>query len=416
MGDQGDIKRKVVLLIMLLSVVLLAINLIPRFLGDDDFLILPEDLEYRVEVEAEGIIVKEEQLYYSIHSGEIYRFAGEGERVRVGQEIADILVLEDTTELKSELSRIENMIDFYENLKPNSDGEDTKISSVTQILLDILIDGINNDDKISVQQTRESLGLQMNSMLQLNGYEIGAEITLDDLKNSRQELLGKISRHDRKISSRHSGIVSYDIDGWETHLSPDGLDSITLDDFQLEEYQGTQSSNPLGRPVLKVVDDYRWYLALSLEQDQVFEVGDYLNLTVMDDGSEVLTDRLPIIDIMDKNSDKIYILRSNRFLERVYDKRHVDIRITVTRMSSFRIPTKALTTNEGLQGVMVKEFYGVVNFRPVDVIHSDENLTYVSKGDSSGYIEVKDKSYRTISVYSEIVIRPDIVQVGDIIK
>lgn len=417
MGYQGDIKRKIILFIGFIALIIIALNVLPRLSGTVSKFILPEEYEYVVEVPAKGILARDEKLYYSETDGDIYKVVKEGERVRVGQAVADVLLLEDTTNLKDELSQIENMIDFYSELENDisnsqdaSDGLDFLVSNLHQQLSDEDYQGIND--------TRESIELQSSTIVNASEDIVDQNLSIEDLMDKREGLLSQIAKYDREIHSNHSGLVSYKIDGWESVLNANLLSDMSIETLKEVQKLGILDETTEKKPVFKIIDDYQWYLIMEIENgfETEFELKEVLSVNILLEEESFVTLELPVVMILEENREVFYVLEGTKFIEKLYDKRFVNINVITVNEETYRIPIESLTEMGDTVGVKVKEFYGVVTFRPVEVVASDEEYAFVSKGDNNGYIKSGDESVRTINMFSDVITDPDSVDVDEILN
>jgi hypothetical protein len=109
-------------------------------------------------------------------------------------------------------------------------------------------------------------------------------------------------------------------------------------------------------------------------------------------------------------------LKSNQFLEIVYNHRLLDLNIVIVKKDSYKIPLESVITINNQQGVFVRSFYDVVVFRPIILNAKDEKFAYIDIGDTDNRIEIKDKSYKTINEFSEIIKSPNLVEEGQILN
>jgi putative membrane fusion protein len=414
-GYQIDVKRKAILFLGFIFLILLSLNLLPRLFGENDIYVVPEDFEYEVRIPAQGIIARDEKLYYSSSDGDVFKVVKEGERVRVGQKVVDILLLEDTTDLKEELNHIDNMIQFYDDLNKNNDGEDAEDSNGIDLLVSKLYQQLAEEDYQGINATKESILLYNETVNSFSGDDEGAGLTTEELLARRDYLLSRISKYNKSIHSVYSGIVSYEIDGWEEDLAPDRLSELGSDIFDVVE----SGENFENGAVFKIIDDYQWHLLIDVSdgESSSFKVGDVHEIVVgTDDNDNLVEARMPIVDIVEDGSDKIYIFKGTNFINKIFNKRFVNVEIVDFREETLRIPVESIVEIDGAKGVKVKEFYGVVTFRPVEIIALDDRYAYVSKGDNNGYIEVGEESLRTISLFSEVIVKPDSVELGEILN
>ncbi|TJX65673.1 hypothetical protein E8P77_09655 [Soehngenia saccharolytica] len=214
-----------------------------------------------------------------------------------------------------------------------------------------------------------------------------------------------------EIYSNCSGFVSFDIDGYE-NIDINAIKS--MDDTDLNYLFGEQSSeNRIG---IKIIDSYIWYLIVDVD-DNFYE--NYINDDTVKIKTDNSVDRYIDTRLVAKSKTKnhnILILESSNFIQEFIDGRKLEISIIEIQEQAYKIPNSALTQKDGVVGVFIKEYYGVIGFRPIEIIDSNDAYVYASIGDENGNILIKDEYKKTIDEHSDIILDPDSVEYGSIIK
>jgi hypothetical protein len=335
--------------------------------------------------------------------------------VRVGQKVVDILLLEDTTDLKEELNQIENIIQFYDELHEDLKGENSLNGEGVDLLVSKLYQQLSDGDYKGVNDTKESIALYYDTLENFSGEFEGFDITTDELRNRRDHLLSRISQYNKSIYSLNSGLVSYKVDGLEDELVQGKLSDLDIGIFNKVETDNTNENGAL----FKIIDDYQWNLLVKIADETPvnYQVGDILEVIISSfENNNIVEIKMPVVEIIESNDEKFYNLRGTNFLEKIFDKRYVNVEIIDLKEDTFKIPVDAIVEVDGTTGVKVKEFYGVVTFRPVEIVAVDDRYAFVSKGDNNGYIDIGEETFRTISLFSEVIVKPDSVNVGEILN
>lgn len=417
MRCQGDFKRKIILFVGFIILILIALNLLPRFLAEDKLLVQPEEHEYLVKIPVKGILARNEELYYAESKGDIYKIAMEGERVRVGQSVVNVLTIQDTIDLKSELKEIENMISFYNDFQLTEGISFSNGKNIMETLIIRLQEEVFEEDYQNIFNTRQLIKMQMDSTSDFKEKSTNENNSLEGLIERRNLLLSQISIYDKGVITNHSGIVSYELDGWETYLDSSSFEQIKSDDFKEDNAVNTKTEED-NNFLFKIINGHQWHLLMYIDKDHnyIFEIGDLLDINIVDGNDLILSTKIPIINIYKKNSGFIYVLEASKYIESLYDKRKVDVEIIPFKENVFKIPIESIIEKDGEIGVLVKEYYGVITFRQVDVIAEDDRYAYVSKGNNNGEIKRGDNTVLTISIFSEVVTKPSGVKIGEILK
>ncbi len=408
---------KIITSVSLIILILLLVNFIPKFIRKDIVTSLPLDIEYKEKISLEGILIKNEKLYFSQTRGEVYGIIDEGKRVPVGSEVAQVISLKDMTFYKVELDNIENLL----SQMGLNDSQDSEKTSASKIIIDNLISqiqvDIQNKDYDDLRSLKEKLLLNSPKYGEksLEG-QIG-EVSLEDLKERKDEILKIISNYNERVFSKHSGLVSYKIDGFESLLSPSDLESLSDYIFD-SDFKTNKEGTNTSIPIFKLVDGHEYYIAIKtpLLNTPSLSEKEYLEIEIPGIEDTKNTLRLKIVKRDKRGSEEVLILKSNELLEKLYDKRLIDIDVVTFKEDSFKIPITSLIKKDKQDGVFIKSFYGVVVFRPIIINAKDSDYLYVNKGDRDNKIEIKGKTYRTINEYSEVITRPNLVKEGQIIN
>ena len=148
-----------------------------------------------------------------------------------------------------------------------------------------------------------------------------------------------------------------------------------------------------------------------------FNIGDNLEVLISSDEENSFLLHAPVVNIAEYEEGSIYFLKTNSLLEELYSLRQIEADVIKVKKNALKIPIDAIISREGIKGVLVKEFYGVVRFRPIIVVGEIDGYVYTELGDSYGYIELKDGvRKKTINIYTEILLEPSIYSEGEILE
>lgn len=398
---RGFATRKAIIASAVVVALLFMITTIPKVINRGPRTTLPVAEQYIERISSKGLIIRDEKVYENHYEGEVFRVAIEGERVRVGAEIANVLSGHDLTAQKNELMEIEKKIELLES------GTDWVVVDT----ISKLQSAVSTKDYETIHNLKGDMILQLDYLegAVVEGTTI-SEDYLDTLRQRKNYLQSIIDKNVKRIYSSHSGIVSFDLDGLE--------DTLTIFDLSAVDPEMFESSFHLKEPTaaFRIIDSYDWILGLLVNGTN-FEVGDSLEVILRSDEDNSFVLQAPIINISEKDGGTICFLKTNSLLEELYDFRHIEADIIKVKRNALKIPKEALTSKDGLKGVLVKEFYDVVRFRPIITVGEIDGYVYTELGDSYGYIELKDGIRRkTINIYTEILLDPDKYSEGEILE
>ena len=182
--------------------------------------------------------------------------------------------------------------------------------------------------------------------------------------------------------SQDAGILSFEIDGYEKLYIPREFENYTYDRLQIpEDYESPLAGGGLDRSLnkFKIINNLDWYLAIKIENPKVLdahEPGDRLYIKVEDIDRELAGN---IVAINKSNKKAVCVVRFNSYLMDYYRLRFPNVEIVLSRQDAYSIPAKSIFDNEGQKGVYIKEFNGIVKFKPVIILGQKGDITYVSR-------------------------------------
>ncbi|MGF6989063.1 hypothetical protein M2150_000301 [Lachnospiraceae bacterium PM6-15] len=193
-------------------------------------------------------------------------------------------------------------------------------------------------------------------------------------------------------NAAHEGIISYQIDGYET-LS---VEELTKDMIEKKEYQREelldQEQVKAANPVYKVITDDAWKVAILIDDDTAQELIDKKSVSVKF-AKDGVTD-VAGIQVFTQKEANIAILSFNKGMVRYYNERYVDLDLILANAEGLKIPVSAVTKksfyevpdeyltkggNSTATGVLVDNGSDNPTFVPVNIYAKDEEkeLSYI---------------------------------------
>ena len=266
----------------------------------------------------EGLILRDETVFYAPSAGYLNCFVREGEKVAVGStvytidengKITDLLqetLLENDTLTDENYAAIKNMIsDFTLNYS------DTNFNSVYDFKVDIdaaLLEYVN-----------------LNAINDIIGSMSSESLALFNM-----------------VKAEKSGIITYYVDGYEDKT----VDTLMAKDFDKETYTRTSyKSNDLiaaGSPVYKTVNSENWDILIPLSEDEVIKYAEDTRMKIMfvEDGITAVGD----FEIKYISGQAYGHISLEQYMVRYASERFVNIQIVEKQIEGLKIPKTALVT------------------------------------------------------------------------
>lgn len=411
-------KRKRQRIFLICFFALLLIRFVSMVLAKHARTTLPEEYALVKGKEVQGVLIMEETLYTTVENTKFKDKDLEGKRLPAGYKVADVSLLSDVSSLKEELKQVEEAIDVLSKSdKENEIVEKDKdeIKKDQKNLIDILKDGISSGDFSHVKDIKDALFKKGDKIEEISPTNTLLTQSLENLENKREDLLDEINKNNMTYSNTIAGMLSYKIDGYEKLYIPKEFENYTYEKLDIPDNIDKKDKEKFNG--FKIINNFEWYIALKIDdakEIKTYEVGDSINLEFLED-EEV--SRGTVVAVNSSKEKMVLVVKLTTNLDKYYEERFPKVSIIMLKQDVYKLPTKALVDKDGQMGVYIKEFSGIVRFRPLSIIESNKDYTYVDMGDARGYIEISGNKdpVRTITLYDEIFVNPINIKEGQIL-
>jgi len=376
---QGRIYNKIIMLVFLAAILL--------YLGYAVFSAFYSPLTTTTAIEYEagkgchttGFVARDETILTSPYSITVPSHS-EGERVGVGETVATGYQSADAQARQAEIETLSAQLQQLKYAYSYHTGSADAASLDAQILADLTAEGqyaVRRDMNSYAGLSSELKGL----ILRRNTGEadltaIQSQIT--DLQSQLDGLNHQADADTQVISSAASGCFSGTTDGYETVLTPDALDKLTVATFNSLAPK-TLPNGAFGR----LITDDTWYYVTVVPSAYLDDLkqGDRVNVTFSHDFYGTLS--MKITRIGDNESgQRVLVLSCGDYLSEATLLRGQTADIVFSSYSGLRVPKEALRIGkDGAPGVYVLESASA-KWKPVSILY-DNGESYVVKMDKS---------------------------------
>lgn len=347
-------------------------------------------------VSANAFISRNEVVYSAETSGTLYNYVPEGARVGKNMLISTVYRGTVNEELVRELNNIDvkieklkKRVEQNETFTKDNSSTENKIEKVKNDIITAALG--ENYSKIS--EYKSSINY-LSGGTQDNG---AAEIA--DLSAQKTRMEAQLSNEKTDIYSTISGVFSDNADGYESILTPEAILNYRVGDYAkitaAEVRQRVSNEVNAGEAVCKVADNHNWYVMTVLPAEKAQELKEKKTVLIRFDdlpGEEVSASVEYVSEEEADETNRVVILKSDRYLEGVYSMRSGAMDIIVNRYVGFEVPVYAVRTKDGKTGVM-KALGNSEIFCECDIVFSDEEngtvIVYPSK-EANKTLEVGD--------------------------
>jgi putative membrane fusion protein len=378
-------------------------------------------------IEANGIIIKDEEVFDSNVDGSLIYYHEDGDKVSKGLLVADINTDSNSAQIQSEIKELESAI------------EDKKKESSLNKQEDIQTSGTNNKEIPQSDLQTSILNNDIENMYNIIGQaDIGNSIKvqgtsnkydsydINQLETMKNSLSKSLSTNKVPYYSNKSGIITYKIDGLEDRYIYKNVLSLTPSSTAEIEYTETDSSKnsnvAKGDKLFKIIRNFDYYIAATVNNEyaKLFDENKYVKTRILAD--DVESEVWGYIKKINYGSEEsVLIIYFDDYFYKVYDKRYVDLQLITGSYDGLKIESKSIAEKDGIKGVYVKDASNIVKFFPVEILGEDSNDAIVYIGDyvserNRRIIKINENKYETIKIFDKIILEPDKVYEGQILR
>lgn len=380
---------------------------------------LPQEGEYSVSIVTQSLLLMNENVYDFNGNIELNPNIEEGKRISQGFDIGKSNLVQNISSLNEELEEINLAIELLSEKNQESDlftKDKENFESTQESLIEDIQKRINEKDYSAISVLRRQIVDTDEKLSDVSMDNTLLGISLENLQARRETVVSELNKKSLNHYSQESGLISFKIDGYESIYRPQEFENYTYDRIQISNNE-SEGEEDKSFNKYKIINNFKWYLAIKVDNIKdmpAYELNNIMYLKVENIDRELVG---KIIAINVTGNKAVFIVEFSSYLHEYYDLRFPKVEIIVKRQDSYLIPTKAIIDNNGEKGVYIKEFNGIVRFRPIEILDENGDVTLISRGDENRYINIdSDKSVRTISLYDEILLNPKNFIEGEILN
>ncbi|WP_069997597.1 HlyD family efflux transporter periplasmic adaptor subunit [Cellulosilyticum sp. I15G10I2] len=303
----------------------------------------------------EGIIIREEKVYYSEKEGMMKTIIAEGEKVKKNGEVCVLIndpslqqALEEKSKISHELYNAANKREKFSYYQDDLYQIDSSIKNTINTFYSErykdtteYIYSIRNELENNVSKRTKLYVNEQNTL----GETVGQKLTTLNAEVSQMQYANKTEK---------SGIVSYGIDGAEERLTPQVIDTMSYSmfkDIRQESHQnlGNNTYISKGMPLYRIISDDRWYIVtyIDLEEGDAYKERQNYVLNFETGNRIQITFKLEK-KIIEDNKIKL-VFETNEQMDRFLNLRILDFSIGNRNEEGLKIPLQAIVEQNMLK-------------------------------------------------------------------
>lgn len=356
----------------------------------------------------QGVYVRDETVLTYNGSGAISYNVPDGGKVEKNGLIAEIYSDQDAIEINQQIAVLQqelNTLNRISNPGVLQNAQPAELSDQVKRYYNEITYYKDNGDFTALQNAKDEFQIALSAyQLVINqGTEnLSAQIAAVSEKIATLEA-SKQAPRDTVTAASSAYFVSY-ADGYETKLTTENIDSITIDDIKsVKNNNGLQSETIVG----KTIDSYGWYMVGIIDNSTLkYKVDDKVTLKLANSGA---TANAVIQDLRTgSNPEETLVVLYCNYMTSDFVKNRVErVEIIKGVYEGIQVPRSAIrfkeieetstnvltgeeiVTKVNYRGVYVMDGEKVV-FRKLDVIYEGEDYILSSLNAGNGYLILYD--------------------------
>ncbi|MBO4211316.1 MAG: hypothetical protein J5878_01505 [Oscillospiraceae bacterium] len=349
---RGDKFMKAVVVTLSCVVACYLIFSVTQFSGESYSIYKAVRYEVGDGISTSGFLVRHEQLLMPDSGGIVVPIHMEGEKLGVGQVVANTYrddaakaQQERINELKEELEQLQSIAALSAE-KDSSAFDADLMELMNQITVYAFRRNYNAAN--SASQTLKSLVVRR----YLNNADSDAlSQRIQEVKEQLAALNAEKHSESGTVLAPVSGYFSAVTDGYESLLTPEFLESASVNAFEKNVAMGKQDTGAVG----KLVSSKKWYLAAVVPAENVkaLSLGTVIEVNFTFDLPSVMQMKVERIS-PEEYGRCLLVLSSEEFIQHAVTPRTENVDLVFSRSSGLRVPKTALYVDEaGKTGVYV---------------------------------------------------------------
>ena len=326
-----------------------------------------------------GYVVREEQVVLS-HYDITTLLVAEGERVSMGQSLATGYRSTDAQDRQGQIQELEHQLEQLQYAYAYSaDAADQAVlDSEIQLQLEDMNQYVARRDMNSAVDRSASLKGLILRRTSSDADNAAMSQRIADLKQQLEDLRAASSADTRTVAADRSGFFSGTVDGFESVLTVDALQNLTLAQLQSLEPEEVPET-----AIGKIIPSSTWYYVTSVPASLLQDVrkGDAVPVTfasVSNDNLTMTVERLGD----EENGQQLLVLSCDRYMQDMTLLREQSADVVFSSYSGLRVPKDAIRVTEDQRtGVYILEGSAAV-WKYVTLLH-DNGESYVVELDKS---------------------------------
>lgn len=367
-----------------------------------------EYIKYTEGINTTGIIIRSESTVKRTDSGVMHFLIGDGERVAKNGVIADIYNSESDSVAVNKIADIKKQLENINTIQSYNDLAAVDIEllngKISETLSNMLFDAKSGSYN-SVYSYKNDLLTMLNRKTMVTGTDYDFSAQTAALESELSSLQASLNDPASNVRAEESGFFVSTVDGYEGVLTTDDLSLYT------PEFLDTVSEAEKETCVGKIVSDYTWYIAVTVDEvkAQKYKIGDSVKLHTNLKNNPDLSVRVAAINKGENNARAVIVFSCKEMNTDLATIRKLSLTVVEGVYEGLKVKKSALRVVDGERGVFVVSGMEL-KFVKVSVIYSNDDADYAICEKSA------DIDKTVLRLYDKVIVKGKNLYDGKIIN
>ncbi len=348
--------------------------------------------------DTEGMIIRDEKVVYSPKSGYIVKKIEENTRVPKGLEVIRMNSKESIGDLSSQLDEINEKIKIAESENNTNFADDINKMDVeiTGQLFDIKTEA-KTGAFVSTRKNIDNLTSMLEKKNIIAANNPFTKDNLSKLKSEKKEIEDMINSSYSYANSPEAGIVSFNIDGYESVNVNNVADHNVFNSKPRNVSAGNDENFvKTGDPLFKVIDNYQWYIYIKVPSKELtLKEGEKIKLNIK--GNEL---NAKVTKAIHKDDGYYALLQLTEQYNDFVEDRFIKLQIIKNFGEGMMLPRESVVSENG-KSYVYKYDAGKLKKIEVKVLAEDGDKTIVESVDKLNGLKIYDEVVNDKGVISK---------------
>lgn len=320
--------------------------------------------------QANVLVIRKEELIKTIDSKIINYLVNDGEKVAIGDSIANLYDTDQDIQMAYNLKNLENELKLLSEVKLLKNNKNL----VSEVLYNQISDNLSNfitlaNKKVldNFYKVKDDLLISLIKKNVVYGRVLGLEDKIKNLEN-QVEMCKKNFFNLKTVTSNYTGYFASKVDGYEYLSMPEDVKKVDYN-VCVEILKSQPNKISKNDYIGKIITDFEWYVIFKTNKNNIDRLNGANKLNFNFEFPDLENVPAVIVDVKESNDGKsgIVISKSNYMSKDISNLRRMNVDVSTDSFYGIFVNVDAVRFVDGKKGVFIKDGKEI-KFKKIDTI------------------------------------------------